>query len=214
MTTTHPSGWSVQEDGTWLPAPTPPGFLGDGRDPSYAHGDHTHGLSTTTTGAPATGTHNAGEFTVTADGHIWTCITSGTPGTWIDVSSQTVAGPAYALNTADQTFTTAADLVGASVTFTVGSFPVYVHGWAALMANATAGQPSKFMITDESATEKARNLFFSEAISHGFSPNAWEYIATPGTYTRKIQCSHHTGSGTVTVFTLNAPGGAFIRVVK
>jgi hypothetical protein len=47
----------------------------------------------TASGAPTTGTHNAGEFILDQSGSFWICTVTGTPGTWKQAGSvDTVAG--------------------------------------------------------------------------------------------------------------------------
>lgn len=166
----------------------------------------------TTSGAPSTGTFLQGDFVVDQTGQMYVCTTAGSPGTWVSVGGGIELGHAANTSGTPPTFTTEADLSGVTVTFTVGSRPVYVHGFAPLVTNDTVSKPVLFKITDEANTEKSRNLAFSEVAAHGFSMNVWERIATPGTYTRKVRVSNNGAGGTATVYT-TVTGGAWIRAV-
>src|ERR1700693_579703 len=41
--------------------------------------------------APTTGLHAVGDYVITATGRIWVCTVAGTPGTWVEPASVTVA---------------------------------------------------------------------------------------------------------------------------
>ncbi len=42
-------------------------------------------VGATTSGAPASGTFAVGDFVIARDGHLWICITAGSPGTWVNI---------------------------------------------------------------------------------------------------------------------------------
>jgi hypothetical protein len=47
-------------------------------------------VGATSSGAPASGAHNVGDWVVAQNGHIFVCTVAGTPGTWVDVSGAAV----------------------------------------------------------------------------------------------------------------------------
>lgn len=60
----------------------PTGFAGSTQASRYVGG--------TTSGAPASGNYETGDFVVARDGKIWICTAGGSPGTWVDLASFTV----------------------------------------------------------------------------------------------------------------------------
>jgi hypothetical protein len=49
----------------------------------------------TASGAPASGTFSAGDVITAQDGTLWTCVTAGTPGTWMPLSAVNEAAQQY-----------------------------------------------------------------------------------------------------------------------
>lgn len=170
-------------------------------------------VGATASGAPVAGTFAKGDYVIDQTGEVWICTVAGTPGTWKAAGSGTEL--AFAANTSgtNSTFTDPpADLTGVTITFTVGSKPVYVESYAPLMNNGTNGSSSLWTVTDEANVEKSRDLFTQPSGTGAKNRMTRERISTPGTYTRKVRCSNNGTSGTVTVFTQLA-GGAWIRAV-
>lgn len=106
----------------------------------------------TVSGAPASGTFAVGDFVVDQTGTMWVCTVAGTPGTWVDPASRVLNYAEVTSGTVDVTSTSATDITGLSVTFTVpssGAFWLELHIPA---LTAFAGQPtaSAYYITDPS----------------------------------------------------------------
>jgi hypothetical protein len=166
----------------------------------------------TASGAPTTGTFALGDYVLDQSGELWICTVAGSPGTWQVAGSGTELAFAANTNGTSPTFTSLADVSGVTITFTVGSRPVYVHAYAPVVANGTLNGFNLVTIADGSNVEKGRTVFQGNAANAGEAVNIWERISTPGTYTRKMRASNNAVSGTVTVFTVLA-GGAWIRAV-
>lgn len=70
-----------------------PTFTGVATTPALAVSGLTGSVSTsryvgaTTSGAPTTGAHLAGDWAWALDGHIWLCTVLGTPGTWVEATA-------------------------------------------------------------------------------------------------------------------------------
>jgi hypothetical protein len=164
-------------------------------------------VGTTASGAPSSGTYAVGQYVVDKTGEIWICTVAGTPGTWKAAGSGTELAYAYG-DAVDTTATSQVDVPGASITFTVGSRPVYVEASAPLVANdraVTTSPKNLVAITDASNVEKGRNLTWSEAVSHGFPVFIRERIDVPGTYTRKMRVSNGSGTGNCTIYGTAVP---------
>lgn len=54
-------------------------------------------VGSTTSGAPVSGTFATGDFVIARDGHLFVCVTGGSPGTWADVASGAFATPSITL---------------------------------------------------------------------------------------------------------------------
>lgn len=103
---------------------------------------------------------------------------------------------ASATCTTSQTgISTATDITGLSITFTVGSRPVIVR------ATLPAYQPSdtttgvNWVLTDASNTVTSSSLGSSTAATYS-SVSVEERFTTPGTYTRKVRAARQ-GTGTI-----------------
>ena len=53
-------------------------------------------VGATSSGAPVSGTFAVGDYIVTSNGHVWICVTAGSPGTWVDPVATGAAAAAYA----------------------------------------------------------------------------------------------------------------------
>lgn len=153
----------------------------------------------TASGAPTSGTFEAGDFVVDQSGAVFICTAPGSPGTWADMSSGKQL--AYVESTLQQTGigTALTDITNLTVTFTVGARPVdveavlpYVQISAAMTVIAT--------IRDENNVDKAHTAAGGTAASQFVGGlRVIEQISTPGTYTRKLSVQRFGGSGTITV---------------
>lgn len=153
-------------------------------------------VGATSSGAPASGTFQIGDFVVDQTGIIWICTLGGAPGTWVDASS---SGRVLdeAESTVQQTgITTAVDITGLSITFDVADRPVLVTLWLPYVTAVSQAANALPIIADETDTIKATSSTYLAAstISHC---QAVERITTPGTYTRKGRLAR-SGTGTLT----------------
>lgn len=120
----------------------------------------------------------------------------------------------YAQNTTDVPgISTAADVTGLSITFTVGDRPVYVDAGFPLIGQVTsAGQPTLF-ITDPSGTPYTSTQ--PPSIAAGAFDRAYiapyRFPAGTGVVTAKVRAS--TTGGTLTVFSANTRR-SFIRAIE
>lgn len=90
---------------------------------------------------------------------------------------------------------TATDLVGLSITFTVGRRPVVVVACVPY-AITTAATTALIVIADGAGTAK-RYAANQVTASNYISLRVEEHITTPGAYTRKVQMFRSGGSGTI-----------------
>lgn len=170
-------------------------------------------VGATTSGAPASGTFNKGDFVVAQDGIIWVCTAAGTPGTWVDASS-TGRELAYAESSVVQSglTTVETDITNLSITFTVTNRPVYVEVFLPYLLAVTNSVTASVKLTDEANVLKrlvpvtlGGASYFGEAFLRA-------RIATPGTYTRKARIVRVLGTGSITV-NADATTVASIRAV-
>ncbi len=128
----------------------------------------------TTSGAPVSGTFAVGDLVAARDGHLFMCISAGTPGTWVDTGgSVSFATPALTLDT-----TAAAGSAGTAIR-TDATIPIF---------NSTA--PSAQAFGDSAA---AGSTPFAERQGHKHA-----MPATPVTTINKTGSTALTGAVTLT----------------
>lgn len=89
-------------------------------------------------------------------------------------------------------------ITGLSITFTVGSRPVWVEGVTGYTYSGAGAVGGAIFITDGANAVKRQGGYSTDAANFGASPIARERISTPGTYTRLLQVSRAAGAATVT----------------
>lgn len=113
---------------------------------------------------------------------------------WLRVAEEPVRAEAIASQTG---ITTAVDITGLSVTFTVGSTPWVVEGFVPYIVAATAVVTMALNIADAANTtirSAAQTIGASGQAAH---MRVEERISTPGTYTRKLRIARTGGTGTI-----------------
>lgn len=127
-----------------------------------------------------------------SNGTAWTQVAAA-----VTASSGAVLARASA--TAQQTgITSATDITGLSITFTVTNKPVTVRAEVPYAFNDTALGQVQLQITDAANTITAVDLQKCATASDPIHLVAEEEITAPGTYTRKVRIARATASGTIT----------------
>lgn len=93
---------------------------------------------------------------------------------------------------------TEVDLAGLSITFTVGSRPVYVEARLPWVSQSVAGNSCSIIITDAANNHTAVSSVTAPTVGGIGSPECSERIDTPGTYTRKVRVQR-IGSGDMAI---------------
>lgn len=122
---------------------------------------------------------------------------------------------AYASSTVQQTgISSATDLTGLSITFTVGSRPVDVELWLPWVQCTDSGATAAGLITTLTNTQTAAGGTTSPAASAIIQIGCTERITAPGTYDRKARLFRASGTGTLTNNSGLATTAALLRVIE
>lgn len=171
----------------------------------------------TTSGAPSSSAHVAGEITTDDLGNLWFCTVSGTPGTWVQMSgSGRELG--YAEITANPTAITAVgsgsavDLTGLSITITVASRPILVEVYFATGSNNTASSGGGIAIQEGSTLLQQCDMLGDAASERSHFRPAVRLAPSAGSHTYKATGYAIVG-GTFSPLA-GAQRPAFIRAVE
>lgn len=108
------------------------------------------------------------------------------------------------------------DITGVTITFPVGSTPVFVEAVCEWVSVQTAGVTAVILIRDDNSNQKAQSLQTMPTVGKTFPLRTVERITTPGTYTRKLSVYTTAAvSGNCTVgFGVTPAPKAYIRAIQ
>ena len=182
-----------------------------------AKGDLLVGTADNTVARVAVG---ANDTVLTADsaqaGGVKWAAPSGTYVTQTEFDEQGPSGRelAVAESTVQQTgITSITDLTGMSITFTVGTRPVWVEVECPVVGLTTVGAAAILTISDGANVSKRSAAIYCAVANETKPVTVKERISTPGEYTRKVRLAR-SGAGTASNGAGNALYTAHIRAIE
>lgn len=177
------------------------------------------GNSSSTAGAPTTGTWARGDQWLDSANYVWTCITAGTPGTWMPPVGYEYA---YAQGTAAVNVTATSEgtsnLILDSGTRNYDGSPVYIEFNCHVTATNPASAQVIFTLWDLSASTGLFAMVYASGANLNVAVHVRRRLTpTPGSHNYRIgaYCAQGTGS-----LVYGGPGGAgqwlpmYVRLVR